>query len=108
MFVLKGDMTYKMFIDDERFPKTSDWKIVRSSQEAIDCVLTQGFPIHINFDHDLGGTDTSMKFITWLIDYMLDCELSFPKGFTWDVHSQNPVGAENIRSIMTALVKEFS
>ena len=40
-------MTYKMFIDDERFPKTDDWTIVRSSQEAIDCVLKKGFPSHI-------------------------------------------------------------
>ena len=28
--------------------------------------------------------------------------------FTWSVHSQNPVGAENIRQIMTAIIKEFS
>ena len=49
-------MTYKMFIDDERFPKTDDWTIVRSSQEAIDCVLKKGIPSHIAFDHDLGGT----------------------------------------------------
>ena len=101
-------MTYKMFIDDERFPVTDDWIIVRSSKEAIECVLKNGFPCHINFDHDLGGEDTSMKFINWLIDYMLDCELHFKPDFTWSVHSQNPVGAENIRQIMTAIVKEFS
>lgn len=101
-------MTYKLFIDDERFPTTDDWVIVRSSQEAIDCVLKNGFPSHIAFDHDLGGNDTSMKFINWLIDYMFDCELHFKHEFTWSVHSQNPVGAENIRRIMTAIVKEFS
>ena len=27
-------MTYKLFIDDERFPVTDDWVIVRSSEEA--------------------------------------------------------------------------
>ena len=101
-------MTYKLFIDDERFPKTNDWTIVRSSQEAIECVMESGFPSHIAFDHDLGGNDTSMKFITWLVDYMLDNELYFPYEFTWSVHSQNPVGAENIRQIMTALVREFN
>lgn len=101
-------MTYKMFIDDERWPLTDDWIIVRSSKEAIQCVLKNGFPQHINFDHDLGGNDTSMKFIYWLIDYMLDCELHFPTGFSWDVHSQNPIGAENIRQIMIGLVNEFS
>lgn len=100
-------MTYKMFLDDERFPITEDWVIVRSSQEAIDCVLKNGLPSHIAFDHDLGGTDTSMKFIYWLIDYMLNYELHFKPDFTWSVHSQNPVGAENIRRLMTAAVKEF-
>lgn len=101
-------MQYKMFIDDERFPVDSDWMIVRSSQEAIDCVVKYGLPQHINFDHDLGGIDTSMKFIGWLIDFMFDNDLKFPLGFTWDVHSQNPVGAKNIRGIMEPLVKEFS
>lgn len=55
-------MTYKMFIDDERFPVTDDWTIVRSSQEAIDCVLNNGFPQKISFDHDLGGDDTPYAF----------------------------------------------
>lgn len=101
-------MTYKLFIDDERFPTTQDWVITRSSQESIDCLLKNGFPSHIAFDHDLGGTDTSMKFISWLIDYMLDNELHFEPDFTWSIHSQNPVGAENIHQIMSAIVKEFS
>ena len=101
-------MTYKMFIDDERFPVTDDWTIVRSSQQAIDCVLNHGFPQNISFDHDIGGDDTSMLFINWLIDYMLDCDLHFPEGFTFDVHSQNPVGARNIRSILTQMLREFN
>jgi hypothetical protein len=50
-------MSYKMFIDDERFPVSDDWVIVRSSQEAIDTVLAKGFPSYISFDHDLGGDD---------------------------------------------------
>jgi hypothetical protein len=50
-------MAYKLFIDDERFPVTDDWVIVRSSKEAIDHVLAHGMPSEISFDHDLGGND---------------------------------------------------
>lgn len=101
-------MTYRLFIDDERFPVTEDdWVIARSSEEAIDCVLTMGFPVHIAFDHDLGGDDTSMKFINWLIDYLLDTKQRLRPDFSFSVHSQNPVGAENIRQLMNAVIKEF-
>lgn len=100
-------MTYKMFIDDERFPpeNSGDWVIVRSSTDAIRYVKHQGLPEFISFDHDLGGDDTSRKFIKWLTDYMLDNNLSFHNmNFTFDVHSQNPVGAKWIRDTMTSMM----
>lgn len=101
-------MTYKMFIDDERFPVTDDWVIVRSSQEAIDCVKKNGFPQHINFDHDLGGDDTTRRFVSWIVDRMLDGDYQFPEGFTFDVHSQNPIGAKSIRDAMGGIIWEMS
>jgi hypothetical protein len=93
-------MSYQMFIDDERFPPArGDWVIVRSSEEAINTVLFAGVPDFISFDHDLGGNDTSMCFIHWLIDAHLSGEIpTFINGF--DVHSQNPVGARNIRGLL--------
>ena len=96
-----------LFIDDERFPFSDDFNIVRSSKEAINFVKTNGIPKLISFDHDLGGNDTSILFINWLIDYMLDNNIKLPNNFTYKIHSQNPVGAKNIKSKMDNIIKHF-
>ena len=101
-------MSYKLFIDDLRDPVTSDWKVARSSVEAKDIVVEFGIPNEIAFDHDLGGDDTSIVFINWLINKMLDEDLKLPEGFKFSIHSMNPVGVENIKSLMTSVVKEFN
>ena len=92
----------KLFIDDERYPpgEASNWQIVRSSAEAIAFIQLRGVPAFISFDHDLGGEDTAMVFIRWLIEMDLDHPGSIPKNFAYDVHSQNPVGARNIRALL--------
>ena len=93
-------MTYKLFIDDERHPITYDWEIVRSSQEAILAIKKLGMPKEISFDHDLGGEDTSIPFIWYIINEFLDGNLTWPENFKYSVHSQNPIGKENIKKLM--------
>jgi hypothetical protein len=92
-------MSWALFLDDERFPvDPSKFRIARSSEEAIQVCQDLGFPTFITFDHDLGGDDTSMRFLDWLI--MADMDSGFtalPEDFSFDVHSQNPVGRDNIR-----------
>ena len=102
-------MSYKLFIDDERFPveNSGEWVIVRNSQQAIATVYQKGMPRFISFDHDLGGDDTSMNFVRRLLEELLDGMLAFPVDFGYYVHSQNPVGAENIRRFMEFLLWEF-
>jgi len=105
-------MTYKLFIDDERNPPIS-WcdepvKICRSSSEAISCISMHGIPDFISFDHDLGGEDTAIKVINWLENSCIEHNLRFSESFEFYVHSQNPVGAENIQYRMQALIKHFS
>jgi hypothetical protein len=39
---------------------------------------------------------------------MLDEDLKLPEGFKFSIHSMNPIGVENIKSLMTGVVKEFS
>jgi hypothetical protein len=82
-------MSYKFFIDDERFP------------------VTHGFPSFISFDHDLGGEDTSIVFINWLTDQLIDGYLAIPSDFDYYVHSQNPIGVDNIKSKMDQLIRHF-
>lgn len=104
---------WSMFIDDERVPGkgvSESVVIVRSSQEAIDfCTAVKSLPKNIMFDHDLGGDDTSIKFILWMIDelYADHPKFTLREDFTFSVHSQNPVGAGNITSLMNNLIKDY-
>lgn len=108
---------YEMFIDDERFPvekskaeiqKSYESKgyfapmiIARSSREAILHMEVDGCPEFISFDHDLGGEDTAMNVVRYLIDRDLDMDGKFiPDNFTYYVHSQNCVGVRNINGLL--------
>lgn len=94
---------YKMFLDDERFPVTEDYVIVRSSQEAKEYILRNGVPGFISFDHDLGGNDTAMHVVHWLIEQHLDGNLSLTN-LKYQIHSQNPIGKHNIESLLEAFL----
>ena len=99
-------MSYNLFIDDERFPPDDgrEWVIVRSSEEAIEYVRTRGIPDFISYDHDLGGYDTAMRFIRWMIDcYLEDTFDTFPVNYT--IHSQNPIGALNIKDLLDGFIQ---
>lgn len=91
----------KLYIDDLRTPLSSEWKIVRSSTEAIDHMRVYGCPSYISFDHDLGGEDTAIVVIKWMIECDLDFNAAFfPSDFQFNIHSANPVGSENIRGLL--------
>lgn len=91
-----------LFIDDERYPPNdgTNWTIVRSSSEAIEYVLNHGCPTFISFDHDLGGEDTAMVFLHWLIEKDMDQPGFIPAELTFAVHSQNPIGARNLKCLL--------
>jgi hypothetical protein len=100
-------MSYNLFIDDERLPPDDgkDWVVVRTSYDAILHVAKNGIPSYISFDHDLGGCDTSMEFIAWLIEAVLDERFKVPDDFNFYVHSQNPIGKSNIEAKMTSFLR---
>lgn len=88
-------------IDDERtfadFPD-EDTVYFRTSQDAIDFLKAVNWDDvrEIWLDHDLGGDDTAMRVVDFLVEhYFYACEV-----YNWDgkiyVHSMNPVGANNI------------
>jgi len=90
-----------MFIDDIRMPAdrgfSNEMPIFRTSQEAINELASAGCPSFITFDHDLGGNDTAMVVVNFLIEADLECDGNFiPKDFRFTVHSDNPVGKANI------------
>jgi len=96
---------YQMFIDDERFPVDDTMIVVRSFDEATAYVIEHGCPTFISFDHDLGIGKTGYDFANWLIDRDLDISGFMPENFHFDVHSQNPIGARNIREVLNSYLK---
>ena len=100
-------MSYALFIDDERFPPADgrDWVIARTSNEALEVVDRNGWPDYVSFDHDLGGDDTSMAVIHGAIDRLLVTEAPLP--FEWTVHSQNPIGRDNIAALLGSYERSY-
>lgn len=98
-------MNYTMFLDDEREPSlhliasTSNLAICRNYDDAVATVKKLGMPDHVCFDHDLGQySKTGHDFAKWLIQYALTLPTS-PE-IKYSIHSQNPVGAANIKGLI--------
>ena len=92
----------KIYLDDIRTPENeAEWVILRTSGEAIHYVRKNGCPSFWSFDHDLGGDDTTMVFLKWLVDYDIDSNGKIiPEDFQYNVHSANPVGVKNIDGLL--------
>lgn len=99
-------MSYRIFLDDVRMPPHDGqkWFICRSTAEFVQVLRVRGLPSFISFDHDLSGDDTGMRAAHQLVNYVFDNGLVLPRGFDYAVHSMNPVGASNIRSLMECFI----
>jgi len=92
-----------LFIDDLRDPPEGRYydSVARSSDAALAMMEQDGCPGFISFDHNLGGDDTAMR----VVNKDMDEPGWIPGNFTWDVHSANPVGKENINSKLRCYMK---
>lgn len=117
-------MMYKLFIDDERLPKSVNWVemplgpwiIARNHDDFVKYIMQHGLPSFVSFDHDLGlehyvtGNPNYDKYkektgydcAKWLVEYCMNNNLEFPD---YQVHSMNPIGRENIRSYIESYKK---
>ncbi len=86
----------KLYLDDLR-PTPNGYLRVYSYKEFVKYILNNGIPDFISFDHDLGIEETGYDCAKFLVEYCLDHNLSIPN-FT--IHSQNPVGKENIEKLL--------
>lgn len=101
-------MGWVLFLDDERYPVNSDWVIARNVGDAFWYIQNKGMPDHMSLDHDLGfGCFTGMDFVKALCWDIQDRKFDLPDGFTWEVHSQNPVGAENMKKYLYQFFDAF-
>jgi hypothetical protein len=93
-------MGYCLFVDDLRFPPDDgrDWVVARDSAAALAAIDGRGWPVHVAFDHDLGGDDTTMALVHRILDMLMDEGSHLP--FTWSVHSDNPPGAANVAGLL--------
>lgn len=71
--------------------------VARSTNEACWLVKVNGMPSKMSLDHDLGGDDTTMVFLSWLAYEHWNGTEALPE---YVVHSANPIGTQNISSFM--------
>ena len=86
----------RLFLDDLR-PIPDGHIGLRSYTEFVSYITDKGMPDFISFDHDLGLEESGYDCAIWLVNYCLDNTLRLPQ---FDVHSQNPVGKENILALL--------
>ena len=117
-----------LWLDDVRDPFQNDWLNfspigknvgvvwVTTYQEFIDWIMFYGLPDAVCFDHDLSDLQafkssypemvediecnekTGYDCAKWLVDYCMDNNKSLPE---YAIQSANPVGRENINSLLT-------
>lgn len=86
----------KLYLDDLR-PIPEGHIGLRSYSEFVTYIIDSGLPDFISFDHDLGLEEIVYDCAKWLVNYCLDNNYRLPQ---FGVHSQNPVGKENILSLL--------
>lgn len=71
----------------------------------VEWITLNGLPDAICFDHDLGDTDgkSGMDCARWLVEYCLDNGIK--KLPLYNIQSANPVGKENILSLLQGYQK---
>ena len=120
----KKTIMKKLFLDDLRLPydvfrdtidpnykENNTWSIVRTYDEFVKTIDSNGIPEFVSFDHDLSqehylpqnqdgdiryfklANKTGYHAAQWLINFCKENGLKFPE---YKVHSQNPKGKENI------------
>ena len=85
-----------LYLDDLR-PTPEGFDRVYSYEEFVDYLERKGLPDFISFDHDLGEDLSGYDCAKYLVEYCLEHQLPLPD---YQVHSQNPVGKENIERLL--------
>lgn len=121
---------YNLFLDDVRMPydvylytkkdvyNELDWQVKRSYDEFVECIVQNGLPEVISFDHDLADEHylkamhdinkydeeygdvlekTGYHCAVWLTEYCMDNNLPLPQ---YHVHSMNPSGYERTLGLL--------
>jgi hypothetical protein len=101
-----------------------NWVVVKNHEEFVKKIEEDGLPEFISFDHDLadehydntmyqGVEEYSKKYehfkektgldcAKWLTEHCMDTKQKLPD---FEIHSMNPAGGENIRSLLLSFKK---
>lgn len=101
-------MGYALFLDDERHPSLpppggGEWVVCRSFSQAVMRLHFLGAPEYVSFDHDLTHRGpTGYDFAKLLVETDIEDGGGFlPAGFSFGVHSANPIGRGNIEGLLS-------
>ena len=122
-------MIYNLFLDDYRNPEVCfdytynqvyllGWTVVKNYDEFVKAIIEKGMPQMLSLDHDLcdlhyvkqppydeDTEKTGYDCAKWLINYCIDNQLDLPE--TILIHSMNPVGSLNIKSLFDSYYKSL-
>lgn len=90
----------RVWLDDVRTPPP-DYDIWVKKGEHCAELLKLGLVGHLSFDHDLGLGRWSGQTVALLVEQWAKHQMIRP--FTWDIHSMNPVGRDNILATMRSV-----
>lgn len=85
----------KLWVDDERPAPDNTWTVATSSEQAISHLYMLGTPAvngvfeEVSLDHDLGGDDTGMIVLDWMMSWDY-----WPAVLT--IHTANPPARERM------------
>lgn len=96
LFLIFTIVKTKLYLDDFRLVPNG-FVLVKNYKAFTDFIQQNGLPDFISFDHDLGEEKSGYDCAKWLVEFCLDNNMSLPE---FAVHSQNPVGKENIESLL--------
>lgn len=105
-------MTWNLFIDDERMPPDDGrtWVIARTLAQSMVEIIDRGMPNYISFDHDMGENEkTGFDIVKEIVAMDMDAtdeKYKLPADFDFYVHSQNPIGKENIESYLNNYIAQ--
>jgi hypothetical protein len=109
-------MAYKLFLDDIRTidmvydkSRENEFVVVRSYNDFVSYITTNGLPSFISFDTDLGLDEDQniapdgYAAAKWLV-YESGLDL---RNLNFHVHSANPVASEQIKSLLNNYLKHL-
>lgn len=95
----KDTCFYHLFLDESKESHANNTVICRNMNEFINIIEKQGLPATISFGANLGKDGAE-----WLVNHCIKNRKRLPK---YTVHTSNPIGAFEIKSVLETFERYF-